>query len=109
MKTQLYIVKREQGDYAIRKPGSERASAIMPTSALAVRRAHEIDPSAAIYVERVRDTSVGGRDRWRRVYCPRKKAAIIRTPMPSLEQFRIKLGISKRRAAKIDAARKAGV
>ena len=64
---QLFIERREQGDYAIRKPGSERASAILPTQAEAIERAREMAPNAAIHVERVRDTNVGGRDKWRKV------------------------------------------
>jgi uncharacterized protein DUF2188 len=65
-KNDLYIEKREEGDYAIRKPGSERASAILPTQAEAIERARKINPDAAVHVERVRDTNVGGRDKWRR-------------------------------------------
>jgi Uncharacterized protein conserved in bacteria (DUF2188) len=65
-KNELYIERREEGDYAVRKPGSERASAILPTQAEAVERAREINPNAAVHVERVRDTNVGGRDKWRR-------------------------------------------
>jgi hypothetical protein len=65
-KNELYIERREQGDYAVRKPGSERASAILPTQAEAIERAREINPDAAVHVERVRDTDVGSRDKWRR-------------------------------------------
>ena len=65
-KNELYIEQREQGDYAVRKPGSERASAILPTQAEAIERAREINPDAAVHVERVRDTNVGGRDKWRK-------------------------------------------
>ena len=65
-KNELYIERREEGDYAVRKPGSERASAILPTQAEAIERAREIDPDAAVHVERVRDTNVGGRDKWRK-------------------------------------------
>jgi len=65
--TELYIERREQGDYAVRKPGSERASAILPTQAKAIERAREISPDAAVHVERVRETSVGGRDKWRKL------------------------------------------
>ena len=65
-KNELYIERREEGDYAVRKPGSERASAILPTQAEAVERAREINPNAAVHVERVRDTNVGGRDKWRK-------------------------------------------
>jgi hypothetical protein len=64
---ELYIERREQGDYAVRRPGSEKASAILPTQAKAIERAREINPNAAVHVERVRDTSVGGRDKWRKL------------------------------------------
>ena len=67
MVTQVFIERREQGDFAVRKPGSERASAILPTQAEAIDRAREMHPDAAIHVERVRDTYVGGRDRWRKL------------------------------------------
>jgi hypothetical protein len=66
-KNELYIERREQGDYAVRKPGSERASAIVPTQTKAIERAREISPNAALHVERVRDTNAGGRDKWRKV------------------------------------------
>jgi hypothetical protein len=65
-KAEVYIERREQGDYAVRKPGSERASAILPTQAEAIERAREMNPDAAVHVERVRDTNVGGRDKWRK-------------------------------------------
>jgi HTH-type transcriptional regulator/antitoxin HigA len=64
-KNELFIERREQGVYAIRKPNSDRASAILPTQAEAIERAREMYPDAAILVERVRDTNVGGRDKWR--------------------------------------------
>ena len=66
-KSALYIERREKGDYAVRRPGSERASAVLPTQAQAIERARKINPDAAVHVERVRDTSVGGRDKWRKV------------------------------------------
>jgi hypothetical protein len=66
-KNELYIERREQGDYAVRRPGSEKASAVRPTQARAIERAREINPDAAIHVERVRDTYVGGRDKWRKL------------------------------------------
>jgi hypothetical protein len=66
-RNEVFIERRKQGDYAIRKPGSERASAVLPTQAEAVDKAREMDPDAAIHVERIRDTSVGGRDKWRRL------------------------------------------
>jgi hypothetical protein len=65
-KKELYVEQREEGDYAIRRPGSERASDVRDTQAEAIERAREIDPSAAIHVERVRDTNRGSRDKWRK-------------------------------------------
>jgi hypothetical protein len=46
--------------------GSERASATAPTQKQAIEKAEKLDPKAAVLVERVRDTSVGGRDKWRK-------------------------------------------
>jgi hypothetical protein len=63
---QLFIEQREQGDYAVRRPDSERASAVLPTQAEAIERAREMNPGKAPLVERVRNTSVGGRDKWRK-------------------------------------------
>jgi hypothetical protein len=66
LKNELYVERREEGDYAVRRPGSERASDVRDTQAEAIDRAREIDPSAAIHVERVRDTDRGSRDKWRK-------------------------------------------
>jgi hypothetical protein len=65
-KKEVFIERREEGDYAVRKPGSERASAVLPTQAKAIKKARKMNPNAAVHVERIRDTSVGGRDKWRR-------------------------------------------
>jgi hypothetical protein len=62
----MFIERRQQGDYAVRRPNSERASAVAPTQSQAIERAGQIAPNARILVERVRDTSVGGRDQWRK-------------------------------------------
>jgi hypothetical protein len=64
-KKELYIERREEGDYAIRRPGSKKASGVEPTQAEAIERAEEIDPEAAIHVERVRNTKRGSKDHWR--------------------------------------------
>jgi hypothetical protein len=61
----LFIERRDQGDYAVRKPGSERASAVEPTQKEAIDRARELNPDAAIHVERVRNTDAGSPDKWR--------------------------------------------
>jgi Uncharacterized protein conserved in bacteria (DUF2188) len=61
----LYVERRPEGDYAVRRADSDRASAVEPTQGAAIKRAFEIDPAAAVHVERVRETKVGGRDKWR--------------------------------------------
>jgi hypothetical protein len=65
-KRELYVERREEGDYAVRRPDSERASGVCDTQAEAIERAREIDPNAAIHVERVRNTSQGTPDKWRK-------------------------------------------
>ena len=64
-KKEIYIERRPERDYAVRRPGSKRASDVVPTQAEAIERAREISPNAAIHVERVRHTSVGKPDKWR--------------------------------------------
>jgi hypothetical protein len=62
----LFIERRDRGDYAVRRPNSERASAVLPTQADAIARARQLNPDAAIHVERVRHTTQGGPDQWRK-------------------------------------------
>ena len=64
----IYVEKRlGEGDYAVRKPGAERASATAPTQAKAIRIAQRLDPGATPHVERVRNTSGGSPDKWRKL------------------------------------------
>ena len=63
----LYVEQRkEQGDYAVRRANSDRASAVAPTQAEAIARARELNPGVAPHVERVRHTSQGKPDQWRK-------------------------------------------
>lgn len=62
-----FIERRPEGDYAIRKGDSQRASAVEPTQADAIERARKMNPDAPIHVERVRDTSKDSRDKWRKI------------------------------------------
>jgi hypothetical protein len=62
----LFVERRKEGDYAVRRANSDRASVTAKTQAEAIARAKELDPTATILVERVRDTKGGGRDKWRR-------------------------------------------
>jgi uncharacterized protein YggE len=67
MADEFFIEQRDGGDYAIRKPNAQRASAIQSTQADAIARAQEMNPNASIHVERVRNTKSGSRDRWRKL------------------------------------------
>jgi len=62
----VYVEQRAQGDFAVRKAGSDRASAVAPTQAKAIERAREISPGVAPDVERVRHTNRGKPDQWRK-------------------------------------------
>jgi hypothetical protein len=65
-KKDLFVERRPQGDYAARKPNSERASAVAPTQAKAIAEAQRLEPNATVLVERVRYTNAGKPDKWRR-------------------------------------------
>ena len=62
----LFIERRPQGDFAVRRANSERASAVEPTQAKAIAEARRLKPNATVLVERVRHTNVGKPDKWRR-------------------------------------------
>jgi hypothetical protein len=63
----VFIERRsEEGDYAVRKPASKRASVVADTQAEAIELAKKMNPDATILVERVRHTSGGQPDKWRR-------------------------------------------
>jgi hypothetical protein len=62
----LFIERRPQGDYAVRKANSERASVIADTQKEAIERAKQLDNEAFILVERIRKTKNGHPDKWRK-------------------------------------------
>jgi uncharacterized protein YdaT len=57
---------QHDGQYKVSRANAARASAVMDTQKAAIERAREIDPNAAIHVERVRDIGPG-RDKWRKI------------------------------------------
>ena len=63
---QLFVERRPEGDYAVRRPNSQRASDVLPTQSEAIDRARELNPDKAPLVERVRHTSGGNPDKWRK-------------------------------------------
>lgn len=65
-KDQLFVERRPQGDYAVRRANSERASDVLPTQAEAIERAKELNNGKPPLVERVRYTDKGKPDKWRK-------------------------------------------
>lgn len=62
----MYVEKRDDGSWAVRRRGAEKASAITDTQKQAIERAREIEPGVNPDVERVRNTNRGHPDKWRK-------------------------------------------
>jgi len=62
----LFVERRTQGDYAVRRSDSQRASVVARTQAAAIEQARRMNPEATILVERVRFTTEGKPDKWRK-------------------------------------------
>lgn len=63
---QIFVERRPQGDYAVRRPNAERASDVRPTQSEAIHRARELNPGKVPLVERQRHTTGGRPDHWRK-------------------------------------------
>lgn len=61
----IYVEPREQGDYAVRREGSKRASDVLPTQKAVIERARELEPDKKPNVARVRNTKAGGPNQFR--------------------------------------------
>lgn len=64
--TPIFVERRSQGDYAVRRLNSERAIDILPTQKKAIERARELNPNRTPLVERVRSTNGSKPDKWRK-------------------------------------------
>jgi hypothetical protein len=62
----IYVEQRPEGDYAVRRANSDRASDVLPTQREAIGRARELSPGTRPHVERVRHTGGGSPDKWRK-------------------------------------------
>ncbi len=62
----MYVERRPEGDFAVRRANSERASDVLPTQRDAIERARELSPGRAPHVGRVRHTAGGSPDKWRK-------------------------------------------
>lgn len=64
-KKPLFVERRRDGTYAVRQADAARASAIAETQSDAIDIAKDMT-DGPVHVERVRNTNVGGRDKWRK-------------------------------------------
>jgi hypothetical protein len=62
----FFIEQRSDGRYNVSRASADRTGAVTDTQRAGIDRAHEIDPNAAVHVERVRDIGPG-RDKWRKI------------------------------------------
>jgi hypothetical protein len=64
-KDKFYIEQRPDKQYSVKRPNADRASAVTPTQKEAIEwaKGHGDDKP---HIERVRDTSKGDRDKWRK-------------------------------------------
>jgi len=65
-KGDIYIERRQEGDYAVKRKGANRASAVEPTQAKAIAKAQEMFPDVKPNVSRVKYTKKGKPDKWRK-------------------------------------------
>ncbi|MEM5386381.1 DUF2188 domain-containing protein [Paraburkholderia phymatum] len=66
MSKKIFVERRPEGDYAVRRPNSQRASDVLPTQREAIERAKQLNDGNPPLVERVRHTDKGGPDKWRK-------------------------------------------
>ena len=68
MADEYFIERRDDGDYTVKQPNAERASAVTSTQAEAIEKARQFNPDATIHVERVRHHGPDSKpepDKWR--------------------------------------------
>ena len=56
---ELFVTRRPDGRYNVLRPNAERASAVTDTQREAIDRAKEIEPDAAVHIQRVRGNPPG--------------------------------------------------
>ena len=61
-----FVEQTDDGRFAVRAKGSQRASDILDTQRAALDRVSELNPNDHPDVERVRHTPGGGPDKWRK-------------------------------------------
>lgn len=67
MKKPVYVEPHHGGGFSAKLPHARRASAIEPTQARAIATVRQMHPDAAVHVARVRHTSRGNPDQYRKL------------------------------------------
>ena len=62
----IFVERKPDGTYVARQ--NHRIIATGSTQAGTAEEAHKLKPDDPVFVERVRNTTGGSRDKWRRVY-----------------------------------------
>ena len=60
-----FIEQNAEGKFTVTAKGADRASAVFQTQGEAIEHVRQLNPDDKPDVERVRNTSDGGRDKWR--------------------------------------------
>lgn len=60
----LFVERRSQGDYAVRRPNLGRASTVAPTQRDAIDWANQQVGNGTVRIERVRNTTNGQPNKW---------------------------------------------
>jgi hypothetical protein len=60
-----FVEQTDDGRFAVRAKGSERATGVFDSQEQAIARVKELNPNDHPDVERVRNVASGGRDQWR--------------------------------------------
>ena len=58
-KNELFVTRREDGRYNVLRPDAQRPSAVTETQREAIDSAKEINPDAAVHIQRVRGNPPG--------------------------------------------------
>ena len=63
----LYIARNNEGNFEVKRPGSKNYIAILSTQNEAVEVSRNLNPDADIFIEKIIDKNIGGRDKWIKV------------------------------------------
>jgi hypothetical protein len=63
----VFVEPRKDGNYSVKIANAQRASAVEPTQGKAIAAAQQMHPESPLHVARVRHTSKGDPDQYRKI------------------------------------------